>query len=197
MRTKHRGFTLIELLVVIAIIGVLIALLLPAVQQAREAARRAQCINNLKQIGLALHNYESSYRVFPSGGSYWRCNITEGVGGGFGVLTFLLPYVDQNQIWESINSNGNGHPNGCTNTIINRTAGQTKISGFICPSESVEHLGSAGELDWGDNSYAANNGWPRRCTGYNGERSVNLSTPPIGNGFTAILFDSGFAGLRP
>ncbi len=93
-KTK-RGFTLIELLVVIAIIGVLIALLLPAVQAAREAARRSQCTNNLKQIGLGLHNYHSSHNTFPLGGV---CN-----SGGYGCVAWngmsaqalMLPFMEQ------------------------------------------------------------------------------------------------------
>jgi prepilin-type N-terminal cleavage/methylation domain-containing protein len=89
-RLRKRGFTLIELLVVIAIIAILIALLLPAVQQAREAARRTQCKNNLKQIGLALHNYHDVFRVFPTG-------VVPEVGGRRGAswLTRILPYIDQ------------------------------------------------------------------------------------------------------
>jgi len=92
-KNTKRGFTLIELLVVIAIIAILIALLLPAVQQAREAARRSQCKNNLKQIGLALHNYHDTHRVLPSG---WigvepgvGANIEFGSGWGWG--TMILP----------------------------------------------------------------------------------------------------------
>jgi prepilin-type N-terminal cleavage/methylation domain-containing protein/prepilin-type processing-associated H-X9-DG protein len=181
----RRGFTLIELLVVIAIIGVLIALLLPAVQAAREAARRSQCENNLKQIGIACHAYLSSHQVFPSSGSYWRCNLAEGAGGGFGPLAYLLPYMENTHVYDRINFNANGHPNGCSGTILNSTAGILPVRSFLCPSESVRHAGSAGELDWADGNYVANNGWPRRSTGIDGKRNVNIAarTVPEGNGF--------------
>src|SRR5580693_8105777 len=108
-RRPRQAFTLIELLVVIAIIAVLVSMLLPAVQQAREAARRSQCRNNLKQIGLALHNYEGSYRVFPPGYVDFNFNPNNtpdtDLGPGWGWATFLLPYMDQSPLYNQINFN--------------------------------------------------------------------------------------------
>ena len=99
---NRRAFTLIELLVVIAIIAVLIALLLPAVQSAREAARRAQCVNNLKQIGLALHNYISATNVLPPG----RINsYIAGFGNCWGMYAQLLPQLEQQAIFNAFNFN--------------------------------------------------------------------------------------------
>lgn len=107
---RHRGFTLIELLVVIAIIGVLVSLLLPAVQQAREAARRSQCKNNMKQLGLALHNYHDAFSIFPPSainpGSYTSTTLFPGkpVRNFTGYL-MLLPYLDQGPLYNQINFN--------------------------------------------------------------------------------------------
>jgi prepilin-type N-terminal cleavage/methylation domain-containing protein/prepilin-type processing-associated H-X9-DG protein len=147
-RSTARGFTLIELLVVIAIIAVLIALLLPAVQSAREAARRAQCVNNMKQIGLAIHNYQSANGSFPIG-AIWS---TEPGGAGcyqvgrpFGHAFFaqMLPFMEQQNIYNSINFwiPAAGHPSttsdyfGLNAGMINRTGYITQINSFICPSD--------------------------------------------------------------
>src|SRR5262245_11921467 len=99
---RRRGFTLIELLVVIAIIAILIALLLPAVQQAREAARRTKCKNNLKQLGLALHNYLDANLVFPP-----LCGIGPGDGGKWSAWARILPYIDQSTTYNMANLNVN------------------------------------------------------------------------------------------
>ena len=105
--TSSKAFTLIELLVVIAIIGVLIALLLPAVQQAREAARRTQCRNNLKQIGLAYHNYHDTFNTFPPGiVSRIPNNITSSEAGCWAWGTYILPMVDQAGLYNALNTGG-------------------------------------------------------------------------------------------
>ena len=96
-RFVYRGFTLIELLVVIAIIAILIALLLPAVQQAREAARRLSCKNNLKQLGLGLHNYQETHGCYPPG--YVYKPGTSGNQSGFGWVTMILPMIDQANLY--------------------------------------------------------------------------------------------------
>lgn len=128
--SPRRGFTLIELLVVIAIIAVLIALLLPAVQQAREAARRSQCKNNLKQLGLALHNYHDSNQVFPMGLSDSVWGNTELIGDGWAWGAAVLPYLDQGPLFNQFNFNVNPY-----NAGGNQALGATPLTVFSCPSD--------------------------------------------------------------
>ncbi len=123
----NRGFTLVELLVVIAIIGVMVSLLLPAVQAAREAARRMQCGNNLKQIGLALHNYESAHKVFPaqSSGPAPGIHFNARRGSWF---TSILPFMEQNTLADQYDWQFNWHD------ANNSTAVMTEVPTFRCPS---------------------------------------------------------------
>jgi len=139
------GFTLIELLVVISIIAVLIALLLPAVQSAREAGRRASCLNNLKQLGLAIVQYETQQRVFPLGGIVQGpsdagsgCNPGTVHGPrGFGMFSLILPYLEQRNVYSSINFQlcAAGKFGPVDGGLSNYTALATTISGFVCPSD--------------------------------------------------------------
>ena len=137
---KGRGFTLVELLVVIAIIGILVGLLLPAVQAAREAARRMQCSNNLKQFGLALHNYESAHKRLPIGFTdYHSANNRPGRDGGWAWGAMILPYIEQGSLHSSIDFSYAAY--GTVGSISdpqgnNNRASATVISGFRCPNTS-------------------------------------------------------------
>src|SRR5215831_8983292 len=128
----RRGFALIELLVVIAIIAVLIALLLPAVHSAREAARRSQCINNLKQISLGAMNYESSVGCFPPNGQWKPCITAYLYATSYSVYFALLPYIERQPIANAMNYNG------CAFDVANLTAEQNQISTLLCPSDAAD-----------------------------------------------------------
>lgn len=131
------GFTLVELLVVIAIIGVLVGLLLPAVQAAREAARRMSCTNNLRQLGLALHNYHDAFRSFPSG---WMPSSTPDVDNGFGErwgwTVFVLPHLEQSPLYEQLNVSNGRQPI----PLANDPRAQTVLGILICPSDPAEAI---------------------------------------------------------
>jgi prepilin-type N-terminal cleavage/methylation domain-containing protein len=131
-RSRQHGFTLIELLVVIAIIAILIALLLPAVQQTREAARKTQCRDHLKQIGLALHNYHDSHRVLPPGYLYRRsADSPPANAAGFGWAAMILPYVDQANLYSRMNWNVPIYD------AANEVPRQHRLAIYLCPTDSV------------------------------------------------------------
>ena len=151
--TNRFGFTLIELLVVIAIIAILIALLLPAVQQAREAARRTQCKNNLKQIGLAMHNYHDTFNMFPISMSWGRINGNQNWDRRqqFSDKVYMLPYIDQAPMYERTNWNDFPWSPWNTGSNIEQSA---RLPVFNCPSNGYINANGAN----GNFTYAINVG---------------------------------------
>jgi prepilin-type N-terminal cleavage/methylation domain-containing protein/prepilin-type processing-associated H-X9-DG protein len=173
---RRQGFTLIELLVVIAIIAVLIALLLPAVQSAREAARRTQCVNNLKQIGLGLHNYHSAQGVFAMGSSsgMWDAVGDYNVKQNFGPHAMMLPFLERTPEYNALNFNW-----GCEDSTtvlcyqINFTGTNAQINLFICPSDP-----RAGQPDH-NNTTNTNNYYA--CVGTSTWWGLLGNQPPVPN----------------
>jgi prepilin-type N-terminal cleavage/methylation domain-containing protein len=162
VRYRYRGFTLIELLVVIAIIGVLVGLLLPAVQQAREAARRMTCVNNLKQTGLAMHGYYDSNRQLPSGyispgtsaADPSASETVKGYAWGF----VLLPYMEQSSLFDSIDQTGEA-----VGTSNEAKAAEANLGGYRCPTDtapvSFSVNNGSGTVDLPTSNYVAVLGW--------------------------------------
>jgi prepilin-type N-terminal cleavage/methylation domain-containing protein/prepilin-type processing-associated H-X9-DG protein len=164
MRTTRKGFTLIELLVVIAIIAVLISMLLPAVQSAREAARRAQCTNNLKQIGLAIANYESSFKLYPFGKglTYTSTLPSAAAYARWSGHSQLLMFIEQGNLFNSINFSLPPETPGMAGSVPfmpayqnpnreNMTASNAQVATFLCPSDVPPIAGFPG-----GNNYLAN-----------------------------------------
>jgi prepilin-type N-terminal cleavage/methylation domain-containing protein len=170
----RRGFTLVELLVVIAIIGVLVALLLPAVQAAREAARRMQCSNNLKQLGLAVHNYHDTFNVFPP--QMMNINTSNDRRWGWGAVT--LPYIEQKALYDQLKPDGGQQIPTASTLIGGATLLRTRVATHLCPSDNTgvstnqfhpSVAASSNANDWYSKSnYVCNQQIMRYRAGFNG-----------------------------
>ena len=180
----RRAFTLIELLVVIAIIAVLIALLLPAVQAAREAARRVRCVNNMKQLGLAMHNYHATHGVFPPG----RINsYVAGNGRCWGAYAQMLPQLEQQRLFDAMNFGVNPDPDyTATTAAANRTAAVTVVSALLCPADAGPPLVPVGGGLYAGHNYTWNVG-----SGY----SVVQTPPAPGTPPDGVFFENSAVGL--
>ncbi len=170
---RTRGFTLVELLVVIAIIGVLIALLLPAVQQAREAARRMQCTNHLKQNTLAMHNYHDTYGQFPLPGM---------VANHLGWSSSILPQMEQTAI-----ADGLDYTEGSHNAVGRRKFGPARIESYLCPSAPSSEVYSSNT----DEEYNGEKAYSIHYYGILGPQGVNATT---GNNYACQNTSDAFGG---
>jgi len=159
----RRGFTLVELLVVIAIIGILVALLLPAVQAAREAARRMQCTNNLKQIVLAMHNYADTYKKFPTSGA-WHHDRRSNRYGAFSDKVKLLPFVERSAEYDLSNFRSLPYDSGGWHGNSNIQAQSGKLPVFNCPSQPNELFGGVANFTYAINMGNSHNPSSQRST---------------------------------
>jgi prepilin-type N-terminal cleavage/methylation domain-containing protein/prepilin-type processing-associated H-X9-DG protein len=189
---RRRGFTLIELLVVIAIIAVLIALLLPAVQSAREAARRAQCTNNLKQMGLAMHNYHQAVGTFPMGNTVAYSYVgTQTTWGTFSASALLLPYLEQTPIYNACNFNWTVWYG--TGASINATVWNTKVNAFLCPSD--QYAGQNFQNSYYGNFGTGTNPWSSQTNGIFAPENNAYSIAAVTDGTSnTIMFIEALTG---
>lgn len=199
MGRTSRGFTLIELLVVVMIVGVLVALLLPAVQAAREAARRMQCANNLKQIGLALHNYQATFLRFPSGVTASFNPMSQSkdkvpgrptTWSGWSPHALLLGYLDQVPLYNAINFDFDPFING--QAAFNATVHETWVATFLCPTDSYAgdpHLNSY----YASIGTTAQNG-AKRTTGMFAHQTAYGSHDATDGESNTVAFAEGLAG---
>ena len=195
---RRRGFTLVELLVVIAIIGILVALLLPAVQAAREAARRMQCSNNLKQLALAYHNYVDSKKTLPSmangcwgpgGTGTLAQNAGPGIGNqnwaGWSSHTLILPYIEQTALYSQIGFTNGYYSNAPPNPLTPTQISQQRIAAFMCPSDQPFN-----DTNWrGSCNYGVSLG---SCLGY-GSNPAGTNLESESNGMFRRRVETTFA----
>ncbi|WP_299465403.1 DUF1559 domain-containing protein [uncultured Gimesia sp.] len=209
-RTRRKnGFTLIELLVVIAIIAILIALLLPAVQQAREAARRSSCKNNLKQIGIAMHNYHDVHRTLPPGylDDDPAANVTNHNLLGWG--TFILPYIEQSALYNSIGTVGGFDNNWTTisdmitpSATVKTPYSKVALSAYICPSDpmggintDVGNYGKSNYTGVAGNTYKSS-GTTKPTGSFYDNSNVSFRDYRDGLSNTIIIGERGTAGAK-